>query len=161
MENAEIKIEPLNTKTIRNDIEMLCRLEREVFGIDSYPRYFFRQSAEILGDTFLVCRDSKRSIIGYLLGAIKHGTDGAWVLSMCVEDAFRKKGIGAALLKNFFSLLEQKSVRHVFAAADPKNHAAINLYLKLGFKIQKMEEDYHGKGYPRYLLKKSLESRPE
>lgn len=154
MEKAEIKIELINKKKIKDDIEMLCRLEREIFGIDGYPRYFFRQSAELFGDSFLVCRDDKEKIIGYLLGAIKQGD--AWLLSMCVDDPLRKKGVGSALLKAFLDLLQQKSVQSAFVTVDPKNHAAINLYLKHGFKIQKMEQDYHGKGYHRYLLKKQL-----
>ena len=155
MEKIEIKIELLDVKRIKHDIEMLCRLEREIFGIDGYPRYFFRQSAEIFGDTFLVCRDNRENIIGYLLGAIKNANE-AWLLSMCVEESFRQKGVGSALLKTFFGLLGEKSVQNLFVTIDPKNHAALSLYLKHGFKIQKMEQDYHGKGYHRYLLKKSL-----
>lgn len=156
MEKAGVRIELLNRKTLKDDIEMLYRLESRVFGVDSYPRYFFRQSVEILGDTFLVCRDNKKNIIGYILGAIKLETNEAWLLSMCVDEQFRKRGIGSALFKAFFDALKQKLVQQVFATVDPRNKEALNLYLKHGFKIQKMEQDYHGWGYHRYLMKKIL-----
>ena len=149
-----IKISALDRKKIGEDIEMLCKLEREIFGADGYPRYFFRQSAELFSDTFLVCRNDEKQIIGYLLGATKG--EEAWMLSMCVDEGERGHGIGKALLNGFIEILQQKSIKAIFITVDPKNQAAIALYAKAGFKIQKMIEDYHGKGYPRYLLKKEL-----
>ena len=149
-----IKIDLIDTKRMNDDIEMLCRLERKIFGADGYPRYFFRQSAELFHDTFLICRGPDKKIIGYLLGATKR--EEAWMLSMCVDEPRRGEGIGSALLKYFLQILKEKSAKNAFITVDPKNHGAINLYTKHGFRIQKMIEDYHGKGYHRYLLKKEI-----
>ena len=156
MQKEEIVIELLDMKRLKHDIEKLCKLEREIFGIDGYPRYFFRQSAELFGDTFLVCSDADKNIIGYLLGAVKHEKKEGWLLSMCVDESLRKKGIGSVLISKFLDLLKSRPVHAVFATVDPLNLATVNLYSKHGFKIQKLEQDYHGIGYHRYLMKKNL-----
>lgn len=156
MEESRLTIELLGKKKLKDDIEMLCRLEREIFGADGYPRYFFRQSTEMFGDTFLVCRDEKGKIAGYLLGAVKRGREEGWLLSMCVEEKLRRKGVGSALLEMMCGIMKGMSVREIFVTVEPKNHAAINAYSKSGFSIQKMQQDYHGRGYHRYLMKKTL-----
>ncbi|MBI4896381.1 MAG: GNAT family N-acetyltransferase [Candidatus Aenigmarchaeota archaeon] len=140
-----------------DDIERLNELESQIFGTGGYPRYFFRQAAEIFDGTFLVARNTKGKIVAYVLGAVsQHSLDEAWILSMCVDQPERKKGIGSILLQTLCKILKEKHVEQVFVTVEPGNEAAQHLYEKDGFVMTTIRENYHGATYHRYLMKKKL-----
>ena len=69
-------------------------------------------------------------LIGYLLG----GSDGmsAWIDSIAVHEAFRRKGIASALLSAF---LERNGHLPITLEVRESNSAAAALYKKIGFEI--------------------------
>jgi len=156
LKDLEIIIELINPKTITpEDIEDLNDLESKIFGVGRYPRYFFRQVAEIFNETFIVARDQNNKIIAYLIGA--QNEKNAWMLSMAVDEKYQRKGIASNMISTLIDIFKEKLVRNIYATVDPKNYSTINLYSKHGFRILRLEPDYHGIGHHRYLMKKSLD----
>lgn len=135
------------------DIDNLVELENNTFGHHGYPRYFFMQAVEIFKDSFLIARDAKNNIVGYLIASVG---DDAWVLSICVDQKSQRKGVASELIEKFLMSLKNSKTRIIYAASDPANTPLINLYKKFGFSIDKLKENYHGYGYNRYILKKEI-----
>jgi ribosomal protein S18 acetylase RimI-like enzyme len=77
-----------------------------------------------------------------------------YIQSICVEPAFRSKGIGAALIKH----AEERIFRispNVFMCVSSFNPRAQQLYYKLGYKKVGELKDHFMQGYDEYILRKS------
>lgn len=88
-------------------------------------------------------------IIGFI--AYKDKQDSVEIISLAVVPKYQKKGIGKLLLTHILSILKRRKIHLV---THPRNTPAIILYLKLGFEIYELKENYYGDGQPRLLLKK-------
>lgn len=82
--------------------------------------------------------------------------DNAWVelRTIAVLPEFQNNGIGTLMLKKFFQLTDCKNIRLV---THPHNKKALHLYLKHGFTIIGLKNNYFGDGEPRLLLHKTNE----
>ncbi|PIQ71447.1 hypothetical protein COV87_03395 [Candidatus Roizmanbacteria bacterium CG11_big_fil_rev_8_21_14_0_20_37_16] len=72
------------------------------------------------------------------------------IMSLAVIPEYQKNGIGKLLLNQVLSVLKNRKIHLV---THPRNTPAIVLYLKLGFIIYGLKENYYGDGQPRLLLK--------
>jgi ribosomal-protein-alanine N-acetyltransferase len=73
------------------------------------------------------------------------------IMSLAIIPDYQRKGIGKLLLCHVLDILNGKRIHLV---THPKNSPAIILYLKNGFEIYGLKENYYGDGQPRLLLKK-------
>jgi len=73
---------------------------------------------------------------GEFCGALMTATSGkkGIVLEIGILPSFRQKKIAQAMLIDYFTKLKNRGIEDVLLAVDEINHAAINLYKKLGFK---------------------------
>ncbi len=75
-----------------------------------------------------------------------------YVGDLVVLPEFRNQGIAKLAFKKLFNDLgDEKYSLHTH----PQNTPAIISYLKVGFKIMKWVDDYHGTGKPRLYLEKN------
>jgi ribosomal-protein-alanine N-acetyltransferase len=58
--------------------------------------------------------------------------DEAELLTLCVLPAFRRHGLGRALLTGATAALRAGGIKHLFLEVDPDNAAAVELYRSLG-----------------------------
>ncbi len=86
--------------------------------------------------------------IGFI--AYENKKDSAEIISLAVIPEYQKKGIGKLLLDHVLSALKNRKIDLV---THPRNTPAIILYLKLGFEIYGLKENYYGDGQPRLLLR--------
>ena len=87
-------------------------------------------------------------IIGFI--AYEDKQDSVEIISLAVIPEYQKKGIGKLLLNQ---ILDGLKGRKIHLVTHPRNTPAIILYLKLGFEIYGLKENYYGDGQPRLLLK--------
>lgn len=87
-------------------------------------------------------------IIGFI--AYEDKQDSVEIISLAVIPEYQKKGIGKLLLNQILGKLKSRKIHLV---THPRNTPAIILYLKLGFEIYGLKENYYGDGQPRLLLK--------
>ena len=72
-------------------------------------------------------------------------------MNLAIKKGYRRRGIGSKLL---YLILEEyrKRVSKVFLEVRPSNLAAIRLYSKFGFKVNRLIKKYYQDGEDAYLM---------
>lgn len=84
----------------------------------------------------------KEKIVGYLAGCICEQMSYiietfAELDNMCIDEEYRRFGIGTLLINEFKKYCREKKVQNIKVTASAKNSRAIQFYIKNGF------EDYN------------------
>lgn len=75
-----------------------------------------------------------------------------WVFSSAVRDACRKQGYGEELLTAAIQKCRTRNVQRITLHVDPLRTPAVNLYKKLGFKIDNLIEGYYSSDRNAYRM---------
>ncbi len=78
---------------------------------------------------------------GFLIGRAVAGE--AEILTLAVDPAFRRHGIGKRLVKGFLEQAENRGATAAFLEVSAQNQAAISLYLRAGFAQAGLRRDYY------------------
>ena len=113
-----------------------------------------RFHADIKSDASLAKRLSV-AVNGYFVPLLEESEalDGYCITNICIDEAFRGKGIGRLLLRHCIGLHENKPI-HLDVIAD--NTPALRLYQSLGFEIVNRYEGFSGANttVPCYRMKR-------
>jgi [ribosomal protein S18]-alanine N-acetyltransferase len=120
------------------DIPEVVRIER--------ASYAFPWTEGIFRDCLRVnyyCRvvEVAAVIVGH--GVMSVGAGEAHLLNVCVEEAYRCRGIGARLLKHLLRAAATAGAAEAFLEARPSNLAAIRLYQSIGFRQIGVRRGYY------------------
>jgi ribosomal protein S18 acetylase RimI-like enzyme len=142
-----------------HELNAVAALEQQVFETAVYPEFFFRQAYDLWPDFLLLAWQGDR-LAGYLLAAPgQYGVSSLGILSLAVSAQSRGLGVGQALLRYLLQHCPPQTTQ-LWLTVAPDNFSALHLYKKSGFIQQKYQEDYYGKGEPRWLLVKQLSAEP-
>lgn len=133
-----------------SDLPDIERLDGAVFG-EAYPAFVIRQLFDVHGHHMLAL-DTPTGLHGYVLLATARGRDTAWILSLGVEEPWRKKGYGRRLLSQCLRDLADRGLREIRLSVEPGNDAAVQLYRSLGFVAAVTKADYLGPGEDRLIM---------
>ncbi|MEM3174225.1 MAG: ribosomal protein S18-alanine N-acetyltransferase, partial [Candidatus Bathyarchaeia archaeon] len=76
------------------------------------------------------------------------------IISIAVLPEHRRKGIGETLLKEALqSMMNYYGIKECYLEVRVSNTPAINLYKKVGFKIEKVIRGYYADGENAYLMR--------
>jgi len=75
------------------------------------------------------------------------------ILTIDVAPAYRRKGIAQKLLQEIETILREKGIKECRLEVRENNTAALNLYLKLGYKKIGKLDKYYGTAHGLYLQK--------
>lgn len=78
--------------------------------------------------------------------------DEANLNKLCIAEKMRGKGIGSYFLENFINVLKNKKVKKVFLEVRSSNIAAIRLYKKYGFTINRIRKNYYSNSEDAYEM---------
>ena len=139
--------------TIRN-LEDILRLNFELFKKE-YREYdkslslkwayspggkkYFRNRI-IKKNGFVEMVEKEYKIIGYFCGGIQERmfyrkkAKYAEIENMFIEKKYRRKGLGAALVKNFINWCKKNKVDYISVSVSAKNELGLKFYKKAGFK---------------------------
>ena len=93
------------------------------------------------------------AVIGYLSAELL--VDHFDLLSIAVDNNFRRKNIATTLLNELFSLCTKLNITDIFLEVRQNNLSAISFYEKLGFKkISSRKNYYTDPGEDAYIYKK-------
>lgn len=137
-----------------DDLPALAALERDVFGDEAYPAFFFRQALDLWGSFFLVAEDEAGRLTGYALAAPAVRGGEACVLSTGVHPSHRGRGLATRLLDALLGCLDAAGIGTVWLTVHPENAGAVRLYRRLGFEVVGEEADYFGPGEPRLRMER-------
>lgn len=110
------------------------------------PKLFFVH----FRDTSFVAEDDD-ALAGFLCGfRSQTHDDEAYVHFVGVDPALRGSGLGRELYERFFAAVAPRSV--VRAVTAPVNERSVAFHRALGFEVERVDEDYDGRGQARVLL---------
>jgi ribosomal protein S18 acetylase RimI-like enzyme len=114
------------------------------------PKLFFVH----FRDTSFVAEDDG-ALAGFLCGFRSQTFDDeAYVHFMGVSPASRGSGLGRALYERFFEAVRPRRV--VRAVTSPVNERSVAFHRAIGFEVERVDEDYDGRGEARVLLVRRL-----
>lgn len=97
------------------------------------------------------------STLGYAMFSISRPFETAEVLSLAVSPAYRRKGLGRALMSRMETEAAKEGARTVALCVRPDNREGLNLYLSLGYKVLATCSGYYEDGGDAYMMIKHLE----
>jgi ribosomal protein S18 acetylase RimI-like enzyme len=117
---------------------------------DMLPRLFFVHFRE----TSFVAENNGR-LAGFLCGFLSQThEDEAYVHFAGVDPSLRGRGAGRALYERFFDAVRPRTVVRCVTA--PVNEQSVAFHRSLGFEVDRIAENYDGRGCDRVLLVKRL-----
>lgn len=129
---------------------------------ENYSSFFFADIYAHFPDTFIVA-DVDGKIVGYIMCRIESGflnfhlSKKGHVISVAVLPEYRNKGVGTAILNEAMkSMASRYGAKECFLEVRVSNAAAINLYKRVGLKIEKTLRNYYSDGENAYIMSKKL-----
>jgi ribosomal protein S18 acetylase RimI-like enzyme len=117
------------------------------------PRLFF---VHFEGTSF-VAEDEAERLVGFICGFLSQThADEAYVHFVGVDPEFREAGVGRALYAHFFAAAGEAGRSVVRCVTAPENAASVSFHERLGFEVDRVEQNYDGHGASRVLLRKTL-----
>lgn len=140
-----------------NDLETLCRIERECFTLEAFTK---QHLAFLLENPYNIrlAAWKNNEIAGFIIGLIQNFNETriGRVYTLDVAVKHRRKGIGLKLLNELEQVFIKKGVENCYLEARTDNVAARELYRKYGYTEVKQLKDYYFKGIHGVLLVKKL-----
>ena len=139
------------------DYDRIAPLVDEWWGgramIDMLPRLFFVHVSE----TAFVAEDGGEPA-GFLAGFLSQSRpDEAYIHFAGVAPDQRGRGIGRLLYERFFTVAREHSRSVVRCVAAQINERSVAFHRALGFQVDRVAENYDGRGGDRVLMSKRLE----
>jgi ribosomal-protein-alanine N-acetyltransferase len=122
------------------DAPALSAIERRCFS-DPWSSAGFREAIAVPGGFGLIVERPGPVIAGYLLG--RQACSEGEVLNLAVDPPERRRGLGAALLREGLEYLTRQGVEQVFLEVRESNQAALRLYQSHGFRVVGMRSGYY------------------
>ncbi|HTR33153.1 MAG TPA: GNAT family N-acetyltransferase [Gaiellaceae bacterium] len=114
------------------------------------PKLFFVH----FRDTSFVAERGGR-IVGFLCGFRSQTfADEAYVHFVGVDPAERGSGLGRMLYERFFAAVAPRTT--VRAVTSTVNERSVAFHRAIGFEVERVDEEYDGRGEPRVLLVRRL-----
>jgi len=140
-------------KATLKDLKCILELERRYFGP---PREDFRSLIELKTPNeecvFFVAEENEK-IIGYSRMHLFRWYEGAHIVTIVVDENYRRKGYGKMLMKEMEDYAKNKGMKVLTLDTVPDNSEALIFYIKNGYKICGYKENLNGKSTV-YLSKK-------
>lgn len=130
-------ISPMN----KNDLDEVCEIENQCFSMP-WSKRSFEEALDNRNACYLTARLDGR-IVGYC-GAYRI-LDEADINQIAVADAYRRKGIGRAVLGALLQQLEEEGITAVTLEVRSSNAPAVGLYEAMGFATEGVRRNFYEK----------------
>lgn len=139
----------------RSDAEALSALEREVFS-NPWNRCML-DDAFARPETIALCSGPETSFSGFIL--LRAAADEAEILRLAVHPAWRRRGLGSALLCRGLSLAKRRGAATAFLEVRETNKAAVSFYAAHLFEVRgKRLRYYSDNGEAALVMARILQS---
>jgi ribosomal-protein-alanine N-acetyltransferase len=137
------------------DFETLWRMDQECFppGI-SYSKQELKAYVRRRGSFTLVAADADKGKIGGFI--VVHDGPAAHVITIDVDTAARRLGVGSLLLQAAEDRLRAGGVRSVGLETAVDNVAALSFYKRHGYNVVRTWPRYYSNGVDALVMKKEL-----
>ena len=136
----------------RPDIKRVLEIEIEAFN-DPYPPSILIDIYN-LGAGFLVAQYDN-IVVGYIIFWIRYEDEGH-IISLAVDEKYRKKGIGKELVSYAVNIFEKCNAREIKLEVRISNKGARKFYIKMGFEEKEVLKNYYEDGEDAVIMKKEV-----
>jgi len=132
----KVRIRPITKK----DISKLARLEQKTFrdaSLGTVRAMLEDAFSKTIPGASLMAEDSKGNVMGgiFVEKKITWMPKCAYIVSFFVDEKWRGKRVGAALMNGCVSALKKNGIQNITVQVSPTNNRAIEIYEKYGFKL--------------------------
>lgn len=131
------------------DLQRIRELNNELFELElaNFDKYLIKgwplsnegriYFEDAIKNSFVIVAEVDNKVVGYLLGEEDnipyYNFKIAELCNMCVDEKYRKHGIGKALYKAFEKHFTKLGIKHFMVTASFKNESAKSFYKRIGF----------------------------
>lgn len=130
-----ISFKELNTEFDQEISLIESRVHRNPWSQEQIKESFQNKNNLVIGVL------NQDELIGYCFILIAQTE--AEILNIAIDINFQRKGLGQILLKECFERLKSQQAKNLFLEVRESNHAAKNLYSKMGFKTIGIRKNYY------------------
>lgn len=140
-----------------HDFDALCEIDRQCY--EPAIAYSRREMRAYLGAPGAECvvAEGAQGIAAFCITA--HKREKAYIVTIDVLKAFRKRGVGSALLTEAESRLAAQGVRSIALDTATDNFSAISFWQKHGYRKIGVRRGYYPNGRDAFAMVKSLAYR--
>ncbi len=148
----------------REDIPSVIQINMDTLP-EHYSDYFYYDILSEFPETFLVT-ELNGALVGYIMCRIEYGFSQlkrlslarkGHIVSVAVEQAHRRKGIGTNLILISHSEMAKKSAAECYLEVRVSNHEAIALYERAGYRVTGQVDAYYRDGEGALVMAVKLE----
>lgn len=103
-------------------------------------------------NSFYIGTHNQVKLNGFILFMTNVGDSFAHLLKICTKKSDRGNGIGARLLFDAISNLEEMGIKNFYLEVEENNTSAINLYKRHNFKIVHKKKGFYSDGTTALIL---------
>lgn len=140
------------------DLPVVVAMEREVYRTDAWSVGQFKEELANVPKNrhYLVALNEKSEVVGYAgVFSPDIGLD-ADVLTLTVAPAYRRHGIGRAMLKELISWAQERKAPAIYLEVREGNEEASPLYLSEGFEAISSRSNYYSLGVDAVVMRKEF-----
>lgn len=104
-----------------------------------WPHWFFRHNLRRHASCWVL--EKNHEVIGFGIAAFEKGQ--AHIMNMCVDAAFRRRGLGRRILLQLLTITKKHHVPKAWLEVRTTNRPAIMLYHELGFRRKAIRRGYY------------------
>ncbi len=145
----EISIENLT----KEDVESVIEINNNSFTTDAWNKEgFYREFSLEYSRKWVLKVDEK--VVGYIVVWVQKPE--AFIMTFAIDKNYRGKGLGERLIRFCEEKLKEEGVSLLELDVRKSNLAAINLYKKLGFRIERERPKFYSDGEDAFVMQKEL-----
>jgi len=140
----------------REEIPRVYEIERRSFDYpfsESILYYFYDAEPSLC---FTVYYNGE--LVGFLLGGTTSTKNQAHILSIAIDERYRRQKMGERLMRFFIEYCKNRDFNSIILEVKVTNVPAIRLYQKLEFKIIKTVRKYYEDNTDAYVMLLNLDS---
>jgi [ribosomal protein S18]-alanine N-acetyltransferase len=139
------------------DEDFVARLAQEAFGEYTAQPVTHTLSMTRTLTTLIALRGKRR--IGFFSADLGRG-ETANLQAIAVVESERGRGVGRRLIQEFEQLARRRGARRLSLSTADSNVAALDLFLKRGFKLERRRARFYPRGQNACILVKELQPAP-
>ncbi|KAL6211204.1 hypothetical protein ACLB2K_016431 [Fragaria x ananassa] len=132
-------------------VEDIVKLERKIFPKHESLARSFDEELKKKNSGLLYIEELDGSVAGYVMYSWPSSLY-ASITKLAVKDSCRRQGYGEGLLTAAIQKCRTRNVGRISLHVDPLRTPALNLYKKLGFKVDNLIQSYYSSDRNAYRL---------
>lgn len=134
------------------DLGKVYDLEVQLFP-NPWPLSFFEADLRVPGTIAFVV-ESDGNLVGYCMSNV--GKEGYHITNIAIAGEHQRRGIGSKLMHTLEAIAHERGCNRAYLEVRITNKAAIQMYRKLGYKIDHVQKLYYMDGDDAYVMVKEL-----